>query len=256
MIELAVMAPPRHWTPAQVSGLKVWLDSSYITGVANGGALLQWRDRHRVFAGPLQLAAASRPTYLTGVVAGKPSADSDGSNDYMEWELAAFSLLRNVGGCTAIVVASAAMSGTQRTLLHWSVGTTSGLTRFSLRYDYPAAGDLSLTTRRLDADSLSTLTGTGPAAGAWHIATGAMDWTSKSAYLYLDGALAASSTNHGTAGSTEDTNSVVAQLGTLSLSFYHDGGIAEVLIWTRALSAGELAQVHRYLANKYGLVLA
>jgi len=34
------------------------------------------------------------------------------------------------------------------------------------------------------------------------------------------------------------------------------GGIAEVLIWTRALSAGELAQVHRYLANKYGLVLA
>jgi hypothetical protein len=77
--------------------------------------------------------------------------------------------------------------------------------------------------------------------GGWHLAVGTFDGTN--ARLYVDGALVAGPTGIG--GSTWNAAASAVDIGYLNSNFtYFAGTIDEPAIWSRALSAGEIATLY------------
>jgi len=71
------------FTPASLSGLAAWYDASQITGTTDGAALSQWNDLSGNARHLRQATGASQPIYKTAIQNGKGVVRFDGTNDVM-----------------------------------------------------------------------------------------------------------------------------------------------------------------------------
>jgi hypothetical protein len=86
------------------------------------------------------------------------------------------------------------------------------------------------------------------------IQTAKADYSNATLEQFINGTLDGSTT-FATSGNTENADSLAIFLGRVSAT-YLTGDIAEIIVYNRALNTSELAQVHRYLARKWGIALA
>lgn len=157
-------------------------------------------------------------------------------------------LLRNVSGASVFVVRKCNSFAT--TSINVSVTTpTSGAIRL---YSAQISTSKARTSaKRLDADVTASLDATTLSTTNFEVIGHIVDYANNDAFLYLNGVLDASSTSFGTAGNTQDTDSAVVTVGSFTGSSYLNGDIAEVIIYDRALTSDETAQINDYLQNKY-----
>ena len=213
-----------HTLLSDMSGLALWVNADAILGVTNGGTVDTWQDlsgndNHlRRFAGD--------PLLVTNAVGGKPIVRFDGADN----EYHAFNRISNI-----------------RTVL-WVIKEDSGATSNAFLLGDSATYDFHR----------DTLTGTN---FIWHASlsdTGIRRGLTQVNGTSVDGTATRMPTNMAiialVTSSDVQANTFVSDRGITSRAW--DGDVAEVMIFDRALSLGELNEVGNALSGKYGLATA
>lgn len=245
--------------PLSISGLKLWLDAndpatlfqdSGLTTPATADAdpVGGWKDKSGNNNHATQAVAGDRGTLKLAIQNGLPIVRFDGTSDSLELSGAGLDILKNVAGATLF----AAFKGTAadaRFVLSFETNASgtlrAGLAIKTAGLDYRAAG------RTLDADTAGAAGG-GTLANVWHTLVGWFDYTNGDIYAFLDGAqLATSSTTVISNGNTSNTSSALAQVGALAAVQFFPGDVAEVLVYTSALSVANRQAVESYLNSKW-----
>jgi hypothetical protein len=208
--------------PAGVTGLALWLDAAQITGLANGATVDTWADMSGQENHALRASGA--PTYQASVINGQPVVRfySDAAvGDYFGFPR--INTIRTVFW----VLKEDEVHTTERSLF---------LLGDSDSYEFHRGGD--------------ALWAGGAASG--YITGG----TTRLMGTVVDGTTTALPRNSFQLVSLVTTGNVQANQITQDRIFHGSwkGDIAEVLIYSRALTPEEEAAVGKYLATKYGLV--
>lgn len=231
------------------SGLKLWLDATYITGLSDGTAITTWNDRSGNGYNAAQSDSAKKPTYKVNILNGKPVVRFDGGD-----ELAlssGFDMLKNVGGFTTIAVGKFGNPELNETFV--KIGSGAGTSRAML---IKAGTKLTVAGRRLDAESpIKNLESNNVVSLVYHkIYTGIIDFANSNAYLYQNNVADGVNTNFSTDGNTENTNSTFIGIGGAGSEFL-SGDIAELVVYNRTLSNNEITQINKYLSVKWGIAV-
>jgi len=238
----------KRFNPRSLPNLQLWLPADRINQ-ANNTAVATWADQSGNGYDATQGTSAARPTYIASGLNGLPVVRFDGTDDQMTLGASALGMLRNVAGATVFVVAK-------------YVGTASNRRSFAILRNGDDANRLALfklTTnvyqiggRRLDTDSFQGANSTTSATDNFILHTNLTNYQSTLLQQYVNGSLDGQSTSFQTSGNTSDTDSSAILVGSTTFN----GDIAEIIVYNRVLNTSELAQVHRYLARKWGIALA
>jgi hypothetical protein len=237
------------FTPARIADLGLWLDASVTSSLTfNGSTVSEWRDlsgNGRHFA---QSTAGSQPTGNNRTQNGLRVLDFDGG-DQLQGNAATLNLSRNRPGLSIIIVASNDNTAGNRTLFTTTRNGSSTQGRASLNISFSTV--VRGIARRTDADSAALLDATVASTLTPRIFEFVMDYANGDGFLFLDGASALSNTSLTTNGNTSDTNSDACFISDLWLGF-----VAEIVVYTRAISAPERQSVERYLGRKWNITVA
>lgn len=240
------LAAPRRWRPSRLSGLRLWLDASRISGLADGDPVSTWSDLSGQGNNATQSTTAAKPLYKTAIVNGRPVVRFDGVDDYLTVaNTASFDM-----ATPTIIVVGTASAGT---------GTFTGKITFA-----GGVGDASrrkLDVRRASSTTFSFQSG----ADAAFKASGTLSWAGFNVmsvvargttdYTLAVNGTAADATTPALDLTTYNTSALIIGAGTAGAEFLA-GDIAEVLIYNRALSTAERKQVERYLGARYGVAIS
>lgn len=251
-------------TPSQLPNLSLWYNASgssttinnvatnnFGTAVVNGTSISRWIDLQKV-AGDSNVNGGTgrEPNYATPIQNGLGAVLYTSANqDNLDINPTAWA--QNLAGFTVYVVARPTatpatafpLTVTDTSLgiwwngTNWSAGVTAGnrgsatvtndttkFHQYGMIFDGSQTGNAGRLQFRYDKSAQSlTFTGTIPAT------------TGTPAYFYFGG------------------NNRVGAAGGALAGTYMGGYIGEVLIWTRALSASDIASVEFYISNKWGL---
>lgn len=232
------------FTPRNISGLAAWWDASDAASITTvSGAVSQWSDKSGNNVHATQTTANNRPVNTSQTLNGRAVMTFDGSNDIMSFTGTArtdetqFVVVRNnmvasvistqqiLGdassgfGVTAFIKNEGSLSNDLFAYCGgFSVGTTAA------RYQFPANNPF------------------GPAVVS-HIRSSA-----SGGILRTDGVQRATCTT--------SNSYALARIGGVGSSFPLNGYIAEIVIYSRALSVADVQRVERYLGTKWGLAVA
>ncbi len=210
-----------------------------------------------------QGTTASQGIFRTSAIGGKAAVEFDGVDDYYIFPTAALGMFQNVGGGTMIAVIAdkgVLTSTTSRRIFFSSRGTSSGAVRAIISHAENGGATMkpNLVVRRLDAD-----TATGIEVGAVTadsvVRSGMVDWSAGDGFLYENGELIGSNLTLTSSGLTENTASVVINLGAAgraadsNLGLFWKGHIALAATWNRTLTDAERTNVAKYLQDTYGI---
>ena len=113
----------------------------------------------------------------------------------------------------SIVVLQNNTTSSRRDLFSFrTIGVTS---RFFSTFNFGTINRTSINTRRLDSDSATLLFTSSNYTAGDMIRTDIIDWANSDAFIRENGTQVATSTSHGSAGSTSATNSSAAGLGNI-----------------------------------------
>jgi hypothetical protein len=248
------------WTPAQLSGLALWLDADDSSTVTlNGSAVSQWDDKSGNARNFTQSTAANQPTYLTTGFNGKSTLQTDGNDSLV---LGVNGLGRNVSGLTCAIVGlhpAAATFIANATELFISNGSVATTTRF-LTTPNPSISTgnrYAIGGRRLDADSFATVSSSTDSP-----ANRGNPWVRIAQRAYSDGVA-----NHWTNGTQDLTNEVIQTAGntsnsdSLAASIFAGVGsipngsqLSEIVLTHSTMTNDDRQKLEGYLAWKWGLV--
>lgn len=223
-------------------GLVLWLRGD--TGVTlSGTRVSRWMDQSGNHRDASQENASCQPLLGAGAVHGKPALGFDGSKTCLKVPLP----VNGLGGMTLFLVSACARqpggTGSDSSALYWDAAGPNGkmyLAPFQTRIRFKFGSgkpnrDFTL-ERPSSITNLPTLT--------------VLRKDGPSESLYTDGRPAFSQTGGGTAIS-ECRDECILGIGKNNTHF--SGGIAELLIFKRALDDPERQRVERYLMEKYSL---
>lgn len=247
--------------PASVSGLAVWLKADALS-LNDGDPVSTWADSSgngRDFTG----SGANRPTYKTAILNGKPVVRfASASTQFLN---SASVDLTGASGVTVFIVTNGITANTNYCLLEHSTNTNNVAHGFYLyRTDTTnnriemgtrasAAGSYAIATS--DSSATRTIVTTSP-----RLVAGMLDLsrTIEEASCWINGNYFGGLEASGTGRTDNDTGTVLG-----NFAFYLgarggttdplSGDIAEVLVYSRALSARERARVSWWLNDKYDL---
>ena len=241
----------KGFQPNTLPNLQLWLDATRIDQ-ADNTAVASWKDQSGKGYDATQSTTAARPTYRTNQLNGLPVVRFDGTDDRMALSGGALGMLRNVGGATVFAVVKYSVVANNPTILISTATSTSA--RFLLRSS--TTPRFQIVSRRLDSDSTVTISSaqTVPTS-SFFIHSSIANFQNTLLQQFINGAKDGENTSFGTSGNTSDTDSNNITIGLLSVTYF-TGDIAEIIVYNRALNTSELAQVHRYLARKWGIALA
>jgi hypothetical protein len=235
------------------------LKADDLTG-SDGSAVQSWADSsgNNVTAAA-QATVGLRPVLSLNAVNGHKAVKFDGTNDYLALSGTALDLTRNRSVLTFIVVASYdAVTGTSgvRNLLSFSTGTSSSSARVYIQKNgsngFVAGG------RRNDNDAASeSVAGGTVATGQWAVYTIRLVYSATTVQIFKDGSSLNTNNAWLTAGSTSNTASQVAAIGShaAGASEFWDGRIAEIIAYGADLTGTERSTVHTYVQNTYGIAV-
>lgn len=232
-------------SPDDVTGLWGWWKGADLVG-ADGAAVAQWNDvsgnsRHFV-----QATGANQPLKKTAIVNGHDVLRLDGSNDFMSWT-GTVPGEANPSDLTMFVVAKATDQGSNHTPLASRAGGAKG---WLLRYSTTGGlfGHLGATpnlTNTFTSTNWNILEVVRSALSGRIGVNGTMgSATAISAYPGASGALIL--------GGEDLTDDATANPG----SAFFIGDIAEVIIYSTAISDSDRDALETYLGTKYGITVA
>lgn len=225
---LGVGGAPTAKAPNQISGLQLWFKADAITGLVDGDPVTTWDDLGTLTRNLTQSNATNKPTYKTGIVNSLPVVRFDGSNDRMN--TASFTAITQA--FTVFVVAkSTALTGAQ----------------YFDATNRPLFGT-NATPRHTFYAGSSILTSTSAADTNWHVYT--CIFNGASSVARRDG----TSIITGNPGVQSLTDLYVGGDPLSATSAPLNGDIAEICVYTSALSQSDHNALGAYLAAKYGLM--
>jgi DMSO/TMAO reductase YedYZ molybdopterin-dependent catalytic subunit len=242
--------------PQTVSGLRLWLDASKITGLADGAAVTSWSDSSGLGNDAVQATGTKQPSYQTNEVNGLPVVQFDGNSDDLAITNAnALSVLNAASGLTVFTVcAPSTVNANTRQLINWSTDGATNTNRFKYGQRLTTSGVWALSSRILNADTQINNEGSATSTG-YHILGAIMDYSANSATMRLDGAVDATGAAGTAAGTTTAANSLALTIGSRAdgAAEFWLGNIAEIITYDRTLTGGEIATIESYLTTKYAL---
>lgn len=250
------------WTPAQLSGLALWLDADDASTITlNGSTVSQWNDKSGNGRNASQATAANQPTYLATGFNGKPTLQNSLTSAL---ELGTTSLGRNVGGITCAIVGSHA-AGVVFNQNSNEIFVGNGIppgsaTRFAMTpySSVSTAVKFAITGRRLDGDAFG-----GQSSSTDSLAKRGLPWIRIAERNYSAGLV-----NHWTdgtqdltdgtvetqgAGNTSDTDSVRTSLFTGAAAVPIGTKLSEIVLTHSTMTNEDRQKLEGYLAWKWGL---
>jgi hypothetical protein len=232
------------FTPRSISGLAAWWDASDAASITTvSGAVSQWNDKSGNGVHATQTTANNRPVNTSQTLNGRAVMTFDGSNDIMSFTGTArtdetqFVVVRNNMVASAVSnqqILGDASSGFGMTAVIKNDGSTNSdvfthcggfsLGTTSARYQFPANNPF------------------GPAV------VSAIRSSASGGILRTDGVQRATCTT--------SNSYALARIGGVGSSLPLNGYIAEIVIYSRALSVADVQRVERYLGTKWGLPVA
>jgi hypothetical protein len=219
------------------TGLELWLDA---TGLSVG-SLGTWPDKSGKNKNAVQATASSRPTVTANGLNGHEVVTFDGVDDY-------FSLPTGfkdfTAGISIFIVLQASKATQNEGHIFLGNSGNADLIRFSRDYNYESAvfntntNDVVYSTKGTYKVGFPTLLSGLQIPGS----------TTATTRLYIDTALQMEAQLPPATNSTRTLNWVGRS--NLSGTFFA-GYMAEIIVYSRALSATELTQVNGYLQQKY-----
>lgn len=133
----------------------------------------------------------------------------------------------------------------------FSFRTNSSTARFFSSFNIVTLNRASIYTRRLDADAASVLTQPSNYTSGDMIRTDIIDWANNDAFIRINNTQVASSTSHGTSGSTSATNSSVAGLGNIEAT----QSVDRCSVWVVATTdiSANISNIENDINNYYGI---
>lgn len=259
---VAALSPgPAAWTPASI-GAEVWFDPSYLSNIwqersTNGsgvttpgavdaviGTIFNRGSRGGVlYAGD---ADSRRPILRQS--SGLHRIELDGVNDGLISIESSLYALRGVPGFTMCIASTKGAGAGDRRLFSVLGGA---LTRTLL---YNNGTNLVGGARRLNSDSLATLSYGSPHLSTSHILTYIVDYTAGTTRIRRNGAQIASGSI--STGVTENNSGVVALgINTDGVNNSLDGSIYQAVLVERVIDAGELASLEAFMSEKSGIAI-
>jgi hypothetical protein len=250
-VSVGVLAEPESIGEAVDGGtladLQIWYDgadlSTYVPNAMDEGQITQWTDKSNFAHNANPNGGSAKPTYENTVLQnGYGYLEFDGND---ELSVNPFTELDGATAWSMFVVANVTDLTTDSGL----TGTENG--DFRIRIDANGATSLRADPTAFVYANAGTIT-----EDTWHL------WS-----LIYDGSQTGTARLVGRLDKTALTNytgtpaaSVTAGSGTMFIGrdgfdadYYHDGYIAEVIMFNRALSATEYGNVENYLSTKWGL---
>ena len=232
------------FTPRNISGLAAWWDASDAASITTvSGRVSQWNDKSGNGVHATQSTANNRPENTSATLNGRAVMTFDGSNDIMSFTGTArtdetqFVVVRNNMVASAVSnqqILGDASSGFGVTAVIKNDGSTNSdvfthcggfsLGTTSARYQFPANNPF------------------GPAV------VSAIRSSASGGILRTDGVQRATCTT--------SNSYALARIGGVGSSLPLNGYIAEIVIYSRALSVADVQRVERYLGTKWGLPVA
>jgi hypothetical protein len=247
------------WTPAQLTGLALWLDAADSSTITlNGSTVSQWDDKSGNGRNASQATASFQPTYLATGFNGRPTLRTDGSD---AMELGVTSLGRNVSGMTCALVGLHPAGQTfisNATEIFINSGVNSA-TRFATSPNPSTSTNnrYAIAGRRLDSDSYATVASTTDS-----LANRGNPWIRVAQRAYSDGV--ANHWTNGTqdmtnevvtgqtAGNTSDTDSLRTVLFAGVAALPNGSQLSEIVLTHSTMTNDDRQRLEGYLAWKWG----
>jgi hypothetical protein len=237
-----LLRPAGRFTPKSISGLAAWWDADSTSSLTldGSGNVSQWNDLSGNGVHATQGTANNRPTPIPAGLNGRQVVTFDGSNDGMAFTGTArtdetvmvVARVSYVAGAANQIVGDASSGfglnittrvGIDSPLQAYCGGFSNGTT--AIRYGYPFGVAIGPDVMSLVRSSAS------------------------------GGQLLTNGTSRGTC--TTSNSFALARIGVIGTTTQPlNGYIAEVCIYSRALTASERQSVERYLGTKWGITVA
>lgn len=212
-------APP--FNPLKIAGMTFWLDAAQITGLVNADPVTTWPDSSGNGLVFTQATSAKKPTYRTGVVNNEPVVRFDGVDDVLE-------------------AAASFNAGTLFAVLNYSGGAT--FTGYDGAVDWNN-GSLAPDNILLGDNGTSNLLTSG-ATRVNGVSTLSFSPMATHKIVVVRPAAARAVT-------AVDIGNEPAAAGR-----FWPGDIAQVICYAGLLSTADVQKVEKYLARRYGIVVA
>jgi hypothetical protein len=250
-VSVGVIATPLSIAEAVDGGsipdLQIWYDgadtSTYVPNAMDEGQITQWTDKSNFAHNANPNGGSAKPTYENTVLQnGYGYLEFDGND---ELSVNPFTALDGATAWSMFVVANVTDLTTDSGL----TGTENG--DFRIRIDANGATSLRADPTAFVYANAGTIT-----EDTWHIWSLIYDGSQTgTARLVgrLDKTALTNYTGTPAASVTAGSNTMFIGRDGLDANYYHDGYIAEVIMFNRALNSTEYANVENYLSNKWGL---
>ncbi|MES2662261.1 MAG: hypothetical protein V4629_03065 [Pseudomonadota bacterium] len=239
-----------YWMPTDLStDLQAWIDTvdtSNITHVAN--AVSQISDKSGNSRHFTQATEGSKPT--TGAIVGNTNAVTY-STDHVQRTNS--SLAQNKPRLYVATVVKPDSTAAVRSIIHLSTNGGAGSSRFVLRLT--TGGILQLTGRRLDADTLTSRTGTNNKNGTSFICVAGIEWASANSFARINGVSEIADGAFLTTGNSENLASLAVSIGGRQAADPFLGDIGDFLFFTASSDIADsvIEKIEGYLAHRSGL---
>lgn len=243
----------KKFSPLHIPNCGLWLESSKGVTLVDS-AVSNWKDSSGHNRNAVQDTSTKRPTYTELGLNGRPTLTFTSATSQRLNITSGLDLVQNVGGFTAFCVCQTSSLATAQTALLVCANTTS---TYRINMSRTTGNQYQLRGRITDANSAATILSTSTYGTDPLIISGIYDCTNADMFQYINGVGEGSpNLNYGTAGNTSDTASAALYIGSLTSSQYWNGYIAEIIIYTRALSSYERKKIESRLGYKYNIAVS
>lgn len=234
------------WTPASLASLYGWYKADSPLNTLTGSNFNTLKD----LSGNSHDAAVSGVplTKVTGIIGGRDIIRSTTAGNGIAELANSLGFLNGKSGASLGMMTLPTYTGSSNLGHIFATETPSStFARFYVRYPGPTALRPSILGRRLDADSLQTVTATSNVTGATALIAN-VNYAGATAELRANGTSVASSTFQ-TAGNVSATNANTnATMFAINSGGGYGGDTGEVVICNAALSASDAQKLEGYLA--------
>ena len=229
-----------------IPGMRLWLraDSGVITEVAN--KVVTWEDRSGNGLDVTQPTQDNQPTRVPAALNGAPIVRFDGTNGYLQRTSVLGSDLFDNNTDTVFIVQKQAGGDARSSTFSWAADNYN---RFMVHATYEDVIYYQVSSNAGGGDQISAPQPPGW-DDQWHVLKLIRD--GGNGQINVDGIGLSSPT---ATFSSPGNNSSTADLfiGRDGFTNWFEGDIAEILVFSRALTAQEQQTVENYLSEKYGL---